>query len=164
MKRACFTGHRYIHANKSNINGINHLIHIALNKGVTKFYNGMALGTDLLSAQILIQRKIPFIAVIPCPDQTELWLKHQQQLYEEIRKKAKSEIILYPKYTQGVMQGRDKWMINHSDILLSVYDGRLSGGTKLTVEMALSAHKLVINYNPIIEQITEIKPKQLTLF
>ena len=67
--KAFFTGHRDI----VNItDGINQLIDIALEREVTKFFNGMALGIDQLAAEVLIERQLHWTAVIPCKDQDRL--------------------------------------------------------------------------------------------
>jgi uncharacterized phage-like protein YoqJ len=70
IMKAFFTGHRDI----TNIkDGINQLIDMALERGVTEFFNGMALGIDQLAAEVLIERQLHWTAVIPCQNQDRLW-------------------------------------------------------------------------------------------
>jgi hypothetical protein len=60
--KAFFTGHRNIDDIKDPIN---QLIDIALKRGVTEFFNGMALGTDQLATK--------FILTLSLPDSAEFW-------------------------------------------------------------------------------------------
>jgi uncharacterized phage-like protein YoqJ len=159
--KAFFTGHRDI----VNItDAINQLIDIALERGVTEFLNGMALGTDQETAEVLIERQLNWTAVIPCKDQDRLWSLQQKLKYKELLKSASKQIVLYPKYTLGVMQARNQWMVNHSHVCLAVYDGRLTGGTALSVNMAIAHNLPIIQFNPRTLEIAVIEPRQLSLF
>jgi len=159
--KAFFTGHRNIHDIKD---GINQLIDVALDKGITEYFNGMAIGIDQLIAQVLIERQLNWTAVIPCQNQDRLWNLQQKVKYKELLKSASKQIVLYPEYTPGVMQARNQWMIKHSDICLAVYDGRLTGGTALSVNMAIAHNLPIIKLNPKTLEITLIEPRQLSLF
>ncbi|MBN3961746.1 SLOG family protein [Nostoc sp. NMS8] len=159
--KAFFTGHRDIYDIKD---GINQLIDFALDKGITEFFNGMAIGIDQLIAQVLIERELNWTAVIPCQNQDRLWNLQQKVKYKKLLKSASEQIVLYPEYTPGVMQARNQWMVKHSDICLAVYDGRLTGGTALSVNMAIAHNLPIINLNPKTLEITLIEPRQLSLF
>jgi uncharacterized phage-like protein YoqJ len=161
MTIAFFTGHRDIKDIKDRIN---QLIDIALERGVTEFLDGMALGIDQEAAEILIERQLNWTAVIPCQNQDRLWSPQQKLRYKELLKSASNTIILYPEYTPGVMQARDHWMVKHSDICLAVYDNRLTGGTALSVNMAIAQHLPVIQFNPKTLETRVIEPQQLSLF
>jgi uncharacterized phage-like protein YoqJ len=159
--KAFFTGHRDIHNIKD---GINQLIDVALDQGITEFFNGMAIGIDQLIAQVLIERELNWTAVIPCQNQDRLWNLQQKVKYKKLLKSASEQIVLYPEYTPGVMQARNQWMVKHSDICLAVYDGRLTGGTALSVNMAIAHNLPIIKLNPKTLEITLIEPRQLSLF
>ncbi|WP_254444801.1 SLOG family protein [Anabaena sp. UHCC 0187] len=161
IMKAFFTGHRDIVNIKD---GINQLIDIAWERGVTEFMNGMALGVDQEAAEILIERELNWTAVIPCQNQDRLWSPQQKLKYQELLKSASNKIVLYPEYTPGVMQARDIWMVKHSDICLAVYDGRLTGGAALTVNLAIAHNLPVIQFNPRTLETAVIEPRQLSLF
>ena len=161
IMKAFFTGHRDI----TNIkDGINQLIDMALERGVTEFFNGMALGIDQLAAEVLIERQLHWTAVIPCQNQDRLWTLQQKLKYKELLKSASNKIVLYPEYTPGVMQARNQWMVKHSHICLAVYDSRLTGGAALSVNIAIAHHLPIIQFNPKTLEIVVIEPKQLSLF
>jgi uncharacterized phage-like protein YoqJ len=161
IMKAFFTGHRDIPNIKD---GINQLIDIAWERGVTEFFNGMALGTDQQAAEVLIERQLHWTAVIPCQNQDRLWTLQQKLKYKELLKSASNKIVLYPEYTPGVMQARNQWMVKHSHICLAVYDSRLTGGAALSVNIAIAHHLPIIQFNPKTLEIAVIEPKQLSLF
>ena len=163
-KTALFTGHRYLKSNQTNINGINKLIDYAIGLSVEKFYVGVARGSDLLCAEILSYRELKWTAIIPCNDQTELWNHQDKQRYNQVLNKANNQIILYDKYSTGVMQARNNWMVKHSDICLAIYDGSRTGGTALTVNYAMSNSQPVYQFNPKTNQFNLIQSQQLSLF
>ena len=158
---AFFTGHRYITVfYKSEINS---LIDMALNQGVSHFLVGMAVGTDMLAAECLVDRELSWTAIIPCADQHKRWPKHQQQRYCGLLEQANEGIVLYPEYKDGVMQARNLYMVKHSDLCLAIYDNSKTGGTALTVRMA--RQKLIYQYNPQTSKFSIHEPsRQLNLF
>jgi uncharacterized phage-like protein YoqJ len=124
----------------------------------------MALGTDQLAAEVLIERQLHWTAVIPCQNQDRLWTLQQKLKYKELLKSASNKIVLYPEYTPGVMQARNQWMVKHSHICLAVYDNRLTGGAALSVNIAIAHHLPIIQFNPRTLETAVIEPKQLSLF
>jgi len=160
---AFFTGHRYITVYyKAEINT---LIDMALNQGVSHFLCGMAIGTDMLAAECLIDRALSWTAVIPCADQDERWQIHQQQRYRRLLDQANKQIVLYPKYKDGVMQARNLYMVKKSELCLAMYDGKLSGGTALTVRMVQQHQRLIFQCNPQTNVFSISEPSnQLSLF
>jgi len=160
---AFFTGHRYITVfYKADLNK---LIDMALNQGVSDFLCGMAVGTDLLAAECLLDRALPWTAVIPCADQYERWPVHQQQRYHGLLRQADKQIVLYPKYEDGVMQARNLYMVKHSDLCLAMYDDSKTGGTALTIKMARQYQKLIFRCNPHTNRFLIDEPSnQLSLF
>src|SRR4028118_449644 len=109
----------------------------------------MALGTDLLAAECLIRRNLDWTAVIPCRNQDELWKLKERNRYARVLKTNPKQIILYDYYSPGVMQARNLWMIKRSDFCLSIYTGKQSGGTAMTVQTAAARGIPVVNINPL---------------
>jgi len=140
--KAFFTGHRDVKWMEPDCRkSINQLIDRAIADGVTYFYSGMALGVDMIAAEELLKRNLPWTAVIPCADQPNRWIKKEQARYRDLLKKANAVVTLYPEYADGVMQARNQWMIDNSQICLTIYDGiSQTGGTALTIQMAIAAN------------------------
>ncbi|RCJ27296.1 hypothetical protein A6S26_12725 [Nostoc sp. ATCC 43529] len=160
--KAFITGHRVI--SESAIAQLDSLIDLAIQRGVTEFFNGMAIGTDQNIADILIERRLDWTAVIPCTNQGRFWSLEQKARYEQLLLYASKKITLASEYYPGCMQARNKYMANHSDICLAVYDGRLNGGTAEAVRMAIAHNLPIIQLNPKTLEITVIEPRQLSLF
>jgi uncharacterized phage-like protein YoqJ len=145
MKSAIFTGHR----NAINIeNAINALIDIAIKQGINHFYSGMALGTDMIASKVLINRKLPWTAVIPFNGQESGWVKSSQVHYFELLSYAKEQIILYPEYKLSSYHERNQYMIDHSKVCLAVYDERRKGGTANVVKKVKKLEMNLAIYNP----------------
>jgi len=164
MNTAFITGHRFIDYQIIH-QGINQLTNLALDRGITNFLTGMALGTDLLAAQIWIERQLSWEAIRPCGDQCNEWTWKQQERYYKLLNKATKQKTLYSHYSKGVMQARDQYLVDNSQLCLAVWDGKQSGGTFLTIKMARKAQLPIIIFNPkTLEIHVEEPPKQLELF
>jgi uncharacterized phage-like protein YoqJ len=165
---AMITGHRWIYS-QSYRREIERLIMMAVNQGVKHFFCGMALGVDQLAAEVLIYRKLKWTAVLPCADQHAKWKPRQQTHYRKLLTEATKIVCLYPKYSEGVMQARNRWMVRRSDICLAVFSGDphgQGGGTATTFEMAKKHNLLIYQYVPHERKYIILQPihKQLSLF
>ena len=162
---AMITGHRWFNYNIP----IDKLIGMAMNQGVTKFLCGMALGADQVAAEILVHRKLKWTAVIPCADQHLLWKPREQSHYKKLLEQATDQVCLYKKYSPGVMQARNQWMVKRADICLAVFSGDphgVGGGTATTFKMARNRNLLIYQYIPAESRFVIIEPayQQLSLF
>lgn len=149
------TGHRPNKLGGYSEEVFNHLVEIAENGlkqiKVTEVISGMALGWDMALAQAAINLNIPLIAAIPFKGQECKWNKKTQEYYNEILTKAKTiEIICEGEYSSDKMQIRNEWMVDHCDVLLSMYDDKKGGGTYNCVMYAKKVGKPMINlYNKL---------------
>ncbi len=152
------TGHRPNKLGGYSQEAFNKLVTIAENylkdNIPDKVISGMALGWDQALAQACINLKIPFIAAIPCFGQDNMWPNTSRLLYHSILNKA-SEVIFVSKegYNRTCMQKRNKWMVDNSDLILTIFNGSV-GGTANCINYAKSKNKKIINlydkYNEII--------------
>ena len=122
----------------------------AINDGYDYFISGMALGIDMLCAEIVLELKkkrpnIKLECAIPCLNQTAKWNVQSKVRYNNILKQAdKITYVSDCNYYNCCMAKRNKYMIDNSSMLIAVYNGR-EGGTKQTIEMAKKANlKLVL--------------------
>lgn len=163
MKFASVTGHRYIVDNGFNRKAVNHLIDLAVESGIDKFLVGMSRGADFLFAEVLSERKLSWIAVIPCTDQTLFWNEYDRVHHKSLIDKADNMIVLNNEYKHGVMHYRNEYMVDKSEILLAIYDDMGKGGTAHTVNLALKKHKRVVQFNPRTREFNVIKSRQLSI-
>lgn len=97
---------------------------------ITGVISGMALGWDLAWAEQALAMQIPLIAAVPCDDQEKPWPLQSRQRYNNILAKAMTVVIVSSgPYAPWKMQARNKWMVDRSRRLASLYDGISSGGT-----------------------------------
>src|SRR5574343_274271 len=114
----------------------------------TQAISGMALGVDQYAAEVCIELKIPFIAAVPCEGQEKIWPEPSRIKYNQILAKAeKVELVSPGGYAAWKMQIRNKWMVDHCDVLIGVFDGT-SGGTANCISYAKSIGKKIIIINP----------------
>lgn len=140
----CFSGHRQIpSAELAQLQArLRQAVETLIERGVTDFIAGGALGFDMLAAQeVLYQRQyhpIRLILALPCPEQTRGWPATAVAAYESIRAAADEETVLAPAYHKGCMLRRNDWMVAHSAYLIC-YRKTLTGGTAYTVKQAAKA-------------------------
>lgn len=125
---------------------------LVINKHVTNFITGMALGVDMYAAEIVLKLKeiyptITLECAIPCELQPAKWPEGFRNRYFEIAAKCDKETMLQTKYTSDCMQKRNKYLVDSCDILLAIWDGKKSG-TGNTVSYAKEMGKEVLVLNP----------------
>lgn len=113
---------------------------------IEKIITGMSLGFDQAVAQTAINLNIPFIAAIPFVGMESRWKKPSQDyFFKLLRHSVETQIISKGVYASGKFLKRDRWMVDKSDTVLSLYDGNLGGGTAYTVNYAKQNNKTIIN-------------------
>jgi uncharacterized phage-like protein YoqJ len=102
-----------------------------------KIISGMALGTDQWAAETAMELGIPFIAAVPCDGQDSRWPDESKRKYQVILDSAAEVVVVSPgPYAPAKMHERDRWMVDHSDMLLGVWNGVCQGGTFGTIRYA----------------------------
>lgn len=141
-----FTGHRDMY--ESIVDKLLVEIEKLIDKGVSTFYCGMARGFDLKAGDCVCLLKefhpeIKLIAVVPCRDQASKFSYMDKVAYEQLLKRCDEVIVLHEKYCAGCMFERNRYMVDRSDYVMA-YLRKSTGGTKFTVNYALSTHKQVV--------------------
>lgn len=161
---ACFTGHRPQKLpwgfNEDSIDciGMKEIAKIEIqnaiiNYGITHFISGMAIGFDMIAAELVLELKkyYPFITLecaIPCKEQDKLWREQQKERYKYILSKAdKITYVSDRPYFDGCMKKRNEYMIDNSSVLIALFNGK-AGGTKQTVDYAKEKGLKVEIINP----------------
>ena len=63
-------------------------------------------------------------------------------------------VCLQENYSRAAMLARDRYLVQHSDCVLAVFNGS-PGGTKYTVDCALQAGRRVVRIDPLTFERTE---------
>lgn len=100
----------------------------------------MAQGTDIWAAEIVLEKRIgnpalKLICILPHPDFEKSWNAEWQYRYCAIRSAADLERTICPFYTKTAYQKRNIWMVDHSALVIAVFNGK-SGGTLNTIRYA----------------------------
>ena len=116
--------------------------------GCRHFLCGMALGCDTYFAEAVLEMKrarpdILLEAVIPCGSQPERWSRDNRLRYNAILDRCDKVTVLQARYTPDCMMRRNRYMVDHSDVLVACYSG-LPGGTWNTIKYAMDNDKEVI--------------------
>lgn len=163
QKVCCFTGHRPqklpFGFNEQDERCIKlkealkeKIVRMIEENGVTDFVSGMAIGTDVFAAEIVLELKKQYPQLwlecaIPCETQAAKWREADRDRYFDIISRCGKETLLQTRYTPDCMQNRNKYMVDKSDYIIAVWDGTPSG-TGNTVRYAKKCDKEVIIINP----------------
>lgn len=145
-KTCCVTGHRDIpaeqvgHIKKS----LEQEVDRAISDGFICFISGFADGVDLLFAGVVAERiaknpAIKLIVAIP-------YRRRLDTLQKSERTKALIDLcaeiyIAADDYRPSVYAKRNRYMVERSDRVIAVYDGREKGGTVGTIRLAHTMKK-----------------------
>ena len=112
----------------------------AWQQGYRHFICGMARGVDLYCCELLLElrQRLPMTveAAIPCLEQAESWRADQRARYQALVAACDLETVVQERYTAGCMQRRNRYMVDHSSLLIAVFGGQ-NGGTQATIRYAM---------------------------
>ena len=109
--------------------------------GFHHFICGMAEGADLYFCEAVLALKeqhpeIRLEAAVPFLGQADHWPREQQERYHRLLQACDSRTVLKEEYSSDCMMERNRYMVDHADILIACYDGQ-SGGTLNTMRYAI---------------------------
>lgn len=143
IHRCAFTGHR-----PEKVEGYEGTIIVELRKdildaidhGYTTFLTGMSRGVDLWAADIVIHLrrynpKLKLIGVIPFEGFESSWTVDWKKHYNLVRKELDWLHVVSKEYAPDVYQLRNQFMVDHSSMVLAVFNGE-AGGTQNTIRYA----------------------------
>jgi uncharacterized phage-like protein YoqJ len=113
-----------------------------------KAYCGMALGFDQYAARVCMDMEIPVVAAVPCKNYECRWPEDSQKVYrdmlQEIEEKGGEVVILAENYTHSCLYVRNRYIVDHSHILIACWNGS-SGGTDDCIYYAKRRGNEIIN-------------------
>lgn len=148
----CFTGHRPNRypwlrdgedlRTRALIQALWERISYSYDHGYTRFLSGMALGVDLLAAQLVLQLQleapeVELIPVLPYPGQANRWARGDREVYLKVLEHCQRQIVIVsPRYSRDCFWKRNCYLVDHTSKIIGVYDGIPSGGTHQTLDYA----------------------------
>ena len=137
-KTCCVTGHRDIPEERTDVirEYLYYEVISAIEDGYTRFISGFAAGADLLFAEIVVELKevcpIMLEAAIPHPGR----MKTPDKAFQRLIRCCDVVKIHSDSYPKDCYMRRNRYMVNQSQRVIAVYDGRSTGGTAATVRYA----------------------------
>ena len=172
MKTCCLTGHRpkgfpWDYADKECIEHKSYLALLRkkvvelISEGYTRFISGGALGADSDFAEIVIDLRksaypdITLEVAVPCPNQNLKWCEEDKGRYKKICNAADFVNVISEKYTNFCMQKRNEYMVDQSDFVIVVWNGKKQGGTYQTFQYAQRKKKpfMIIDLHDLPQEI-----------
>ena len=151
MKTCCFTGHRIMKITHELVQNLRDAVVDVIGKGVTDFYDGGAIGFDMLCAETVIELKADYPDIrlhllLPCPadEQIKGWNKGQITRYEKVLQAADSVTVVSEHYTKDCMKQGNQRLAEFSDCWIC-YCTNPRSGTGQTIRMAMEKGIDVIN-------------------
>ena len=122
--------------------------------GATQFLSGMAEGVDTWAALsvLKLREKNPAIklhCILPCTSQAEKWSASSRDRYRSILELADSIVYVSRDSHKNCMLDRNRFLVNHADCVLAVYNGERRGGTAATVRYAQKLGREIIVIDPV---------------
>ena len=116
-------------------------VETAYEAGCRHFLCGMARGADFYFCDAVLALRerrsgVTLEAVIPCEEQAARWTERERERYFTLVERCDSETMLQHHYDKGCMLRRNRYLVDHSAMLIAVYDGML-GGTMYTLSYAM---------------------------
>lgn len=169
----CFTGHRPSEFGGWDIDcPINvqnwleeYIDKIIKLKGNVTFISGAAQGVDQWAADIVIRKKennpnVKLTMAIPYYDFGRNWPEKAKKRLEEINENADQIVFVHKgnwNNNNYLLQLRNEWMVDHSQVVLAVWNGSL-GGTRNCVMYAMRQEVPIIRYDFLNNNTIKIKP------
>ena len=105
------------------------------------FLSGAARGFDTIAAEIVLSLRedypwIKLTVVLPCADQVRKWSDADRERWENIITYSDHVETLQPHYDNRCMFRRNRYLVDHADLILAAYDGHSRGGTSMTIDYA----------------------------
>lgn len=157
----CFTGYRpqkfpfsLVDANPE-LDELIHMLEVSIYKlikmGCRTFYSGMAMGFDILAAEAVLKLRehfpeVKLICALPYSTQANSYDDNWLYRYTEIIERCDSVVTVCDRYSPDCFQKRNIYMVDHSDCVLTWYNGKPSG-TRNTLTYAKRHGKTLININ-----------------
>ena len=166
IKICCFTGHRpktlpWGHDEndlrcvsfKSKVRFT--LENLIVERGYNKFISGMAMGADMICAEIVLSLKniYPYIKLecaVPNYAFTENWADDDVRRYSSILTRADNirMVNVGKVYSIKDLMLRNIYMVDASELVIAVYIDGESGGTKNTIDYAIKTGKEIVIIEP----------------
>jgi len=152
MKTVCFTGHRTIPNDEYPRlwQALDAEVERQIQTGARVFRTGGALGFDTAAALNVLSHRLkhPNIRlelILPSPQQPTGWRDADIDTYQRILSQADDCRYISQSYYSGILQERNRALVNGADVCIAYLRTSHGGGTAYTVAYALKNNLNLIN-------------------
>lgn len=138
-KTCCITGHREISTQQlpDVERWIRQAVFQAIAQGYTRFLSGFAEGADLIFAGVVAEEKIRNTALhleaaIPYSGRC----RTKNPTFHRLLQACDRVYVACEQYVPSCFMQRNRYMVEQSQLVIAVYDGRTHGGTFRTIRYA----------------------------
>ena len=137
--------------------------------GYEVFLAGGARGGDIIFAEQVLSAKaakypsIRLVTVVPHEGQANRWTEAWRERYFRSLELSDEVITLSTRYTRDCFHVRNRYLVDHADRLLALYNGGGTGGTAYTVKYAHQKNREIIVIDPGTLERGVITPRLQTL-
>ncbi len=143
IKTCCVTGHRNVPTKKVEYVTVKleQEIMRAIEGGYTRFISGFAAGTDLLFSEIIVELKDKYPIILEAAIPYSKRLKTPDKMFQKLIKYCNKIVIHCDAYSKDCYIKRNRYMVEQSELVIAVWDGRHTGGTAATISHAKRFNK-----------------------
>ena len=132
-----------------------HIVEALYEAGYRRFICGMARGSDTFFCEAVLTLRethsdVFLEAAIPCQTQANAWTAAQRARYYDLLAQCDAETYISREYTRDCMMRRNRYMVDCSGVIVTVFDGS-RGGTMATRNYAAKQGLDVIEVMPLLE-------------
>lgn len=125
----------------------------AYEDGMRHFICGMARGCDLYFAEIVLELRrdrpdVTLEAAVPWPGQSDGWDQVSRERWQRLLAACDRRTVVQQGYDPGCLLRRNRYMVDHSSLVIAVYDGT-PGGTCRTLEYAVRQKVPFVDIYPL---------------
>jgi len=124
----------------------------AYGRGYRHFICGMARGSDLYFCRLALELRLKYPevtveAAVPYLEQCSSWPEDERRHYQALLNRCDVLTVLSETYTPTCMQKRNRYMVDHSSLVIALYGGA-PGGTRSTLLYAMRQGKETMILSP----------------
>ena len=117
--------------------------------GCIDFLSGAARGFDTIAAETVLElrKEFPWVSltlVLPFDKQADKWDEMDRARWNRLVENADHVLHLAGGYDKGCMRRRNRYLVDHSALLIAAYNGDEQSGTAMTLAYAAEQNRTVI--------------------
>ena len=117
--------------------------------GCIDFLSGAARGFDTIAAETVLElrEEFPWVSltlVLPFDKQADKWDEMDRARWNHLIENANHVLHLAGSYDKGCMRRRNRYLVDHSALLIAAYNGDEQSGTAMTLAYAAEQNRTVI--------------------